>query len=113
MAYDNILAARLEKLITRKFCKSGTLKETRIFGGFGYMLNGNMCMGILNTTLMIRVGVETANTLLKEPHVRPMDLTGKIMKGWAMLEPKAISKDQDMERYCRLSVEFVKTLPKK
>lgn len=112
MPFDEGLAARLDGIIRERFSGSG-LTETRIFGGFGYMLNGNMCFGIHRDTLILRIGAEQAEKILSEPHVRPMDLTGRVMKGWVMLEPEAITEDEDLERYCQLAIAFVATLPVK
>ena len=113
MAFDPGLAERLEDIVAMRFAHMDGLSETRMFGGFGYMLNGNMCIGIHKDTLIIRVGVDTAAEIIGEPGVRPMDLTGKVMKGWATLEPEAIAEDSDIERFCSLAIEFVTTLPVK
>lgn len=113
MAYDPDLANRLEEVVSGRLSDISGLTETRIFGGFGFMLSGNMCFGIHKDTLIVRVGAETASDILHEPHVRPMDLTGKVMKGWATLEPGAIANDKSLERYCRLAIDFVSTLPAK
>ena len=67
MAYDEGLATRLEEIITRDFVHVGGLTETRMFGGFGYLLNGNMCIGIHKDTLIVRVGVDVAPTLCERP----------------------------------------------
>ncbi len=112
MPFDPGLAERLEDIISSRFSHLHGLKETRMFGGFGYMLNGNMCLGIHKDTLIVRVGT-AAEALVKEPHVRPMDLTGKIMKGWATIEPEAMEDDAALERFCLIAVEFVRGLPAK
>ena len=109
MPFDEGLAMRLQETVGDY---SG-MTETRMMGGFGYFLNGNMCVGIHKDSLIVRVGVETAEKILQEAHVRPMDLTGKVMKGWATIEPEAISEDSDLERYCQLAIQFVETLPGK
>ena len=62
MAFDPGLAERLEAVITDRFADIGGLHETRMFGGFGFLLNGNMCVGIHNDTLIVRVGAETARS---------------------------------------------------
>ncbi|MGB0909128.1 MAG: TfoX/Sxy family protein [Nitrospirales bacterium] len=113
MPYDAGLAERLVDIITNRFRQVPGLKETRIFGGFGYLLNGNMCVGIHKDTLIIRVGILTAEKLLKESHVRPMDLTGKIMKGWATIEPEAMDEDDNLARFCQHAIDFVSDLPPK
>jgi TfoX/Sxy family transcriptional regulator of competence genes len=113
MAFDQGLAARLEEIITRDFVHIGGLVETRMFGGFGYLLNGNMCVGIHKDTLIIRVGVDTAEKLIGEDNVRPMDLTGRVMKGWATVEPGAMEDDDDLARFCDHAIAFVSDLPPK
>ncbi len=109
MPYDPGLAERLAENMP----PHAGLEETRMFGGFGYMLNGNMCLGIHKDDLIVRVGLEASEKILREPDVRPMDLTGKVMKGWATIEPPALAEDADLARYCRLAIDFVETLPAK
>ena len=77
------------------------------------MLNGNMCVGVYKEWLVTRVGTETASIILTEPYVKPMDITGKTMKGWAMVSPKGIRGDKALERHINLAIDFVKTLPHK
>ena len=109
MPYDQGLADRLEQCIP----EISGLSETRMFGGFGYMLNGNMCVGIHKETLIVRVGVETAEKILQEPNVQPMNFTGRVMKGWATIEPEAMIEDQDITKFCQYAIDFVLTLPPK
>lgn len=112
MAFDQGLAARLTELVETELSDK-QLTHTGMFGGHGYLMNGNMCFGIHRTTLIIRVGTDVANRILSEPYVRPMDLTGKVMKAWATLEPEAISEDSELLRYCQLACDFVASLPAK
>ncbi|MBI2421226.1 MAG: TfoX/Sxy family protein [Candidatus Hydrogenedentes bacterium] len=112
MPFDPGLAARLEEIVTRDLAHYA-LTETRMFGGFGYLLQGNMCFGIHKDTLIVRVGEETAAKLIKIKHVRPMDLTGRIMKAWATIEPEGMASDKDLLRFCKKAVTFVQDLPAK
>ena len=112
MPFDAGLADRLEEIVTRDFSHVD-LTETRMFGGFGYLLRGNMCFGIHKDTLIVRVGEAVTEALFKEKHVRPMDLTGRVMKGWATIEPKAMESDEDLARYCGHAIAFVQDLPAK
>ena len=84
-----------------------------MFGGIGWMLNGNMCVGIYKEWLIIRVGVDVAEQVLKEPYAKPMDITGKAMKGWAMIFPEGIEDDSELNRYVNLAIAFVTSLPAK
>jgi TfoX/Sxy family transcriptional regulator of competence genes len=113
MPFDPGIAARLEEIKQRDFGHISGLEETRMFGGFGYLLNGNMCVGIHKDTLILRGGVDGAARLLEEDHVRPMDLTGKIMKGWVTVESEAMEEDSDISRFCSHAITFVNELPSK
>lgn len=88
-------------------------EEKKMFGGIGWMLNGNMCVGVYKDWLIIRVGELATKELLKEKNVKAMDITGKPMKGWAMAGPAATAEDTDLERYVSLAVDFVRSLPAK
>jgi len=109
MAYDLGLAERLKECIG----DDDRLSEMRMFGGFGYMLNGNMLLGIHKEFLIVRVGVEAAERILQGPGVTPMDITGKVMKGWAKIDAEGLSEDEDLRRYCDDAIAFVSTLPPK
>ena len=52
-----------------------------MFGGIAFMIKGHMCCGVLNDELVLRLGQVGAREALTEPHVRPMDFTGRPMKG--------------------------------
>jgi TfoX/Sxy family transcriptional regulator of competence genes len=109
MPYDPGLAERLEEVLADHF----NMEEKKMFGGIGWMLNGNMCVGIYKDWLVIRIGVEAAEKVLKEPNTKPMDITGKAMKGWAMIFPEGLEDDSDLNRFIQLAIDFVTTLPAK
>ena len=58
------------------------LREKKMFGGLAFMLNGNMCVGVTNDDLMVRVGTKEHDSLLALPHTGPMDFIGRPMKGF-------------------------------
>jgi len=113
MAYDEGLAARLEEIVRDRFQHVAGLEETRMFGGFGYLLRGNMCIGIHKDTLILRVGTDAAEVLLQQKHLRPMDLTGRVMKGWVTADPDGIAEDDAIVQLCQHAITFVQTLPVK
>lgn len=113
MPFDPGLAERLTNVITNDYSFIDGLTENRMMGGYGYFLNGNMCVGIHADTLIVRVGVPTAEQIIQQDHVRVMDLTGKVMKGWATIEPEAMEDDAELKRFCGFAIDFVSTLPVK
>lgn len=110
MAYDKKLLERLDKL---KTSGRSDIQKKNMFGGIAYFLKGNMCYGIHKDFLVLRLGDELSEKVLENPHAKPMDLTGKIMKGWVMIAPKGFEEGQSLSRYVNLAIKFVSTLPPK
>ena len=86
MAYDERLATRVRDLLTG----DPALSERKMFGGLAFMLDGNMCCGIVGDRLMLRLGAELAEQALKRTHVQPMDFTGRPMTGMVFVAPEGL-----------------------
>ena len=87
--------------------------EKKMFGGVGFLLNGNMCLGVWKTSLIARLGPEQAEPALNEPYVQEFDITGRPMKGWVMVEADGIESSEELSVWIQRSVDFVSTLPRK
>ncbi|MDP2206487.1 MAG: TfoX/Sxy family protein [Alphaproteobacteria bacterium] len=109
MPYDFGLAERLAEIVG----SNPGMNEKKMFGGIGWLLNGNMCVGVYKDWLIIRIGQKQADALSEVPYVKPMDITGKPMKGWAMVSPKGYESDKNLERYVKIALSFVNDLPPK
>jgi TfoX/Sxy family transcriptional regulator of competence genes len=107
MPYDPGLAERLEEILRGR----PGFEQKKMFGGIGWLLNGNMCVGIYIEWLIARVGESAGAKLFKEKHAKPMDITGKPMKGWAMIAPEGIAQDSDLKRLIESAIAFVRSLP--
>ena len=84
-----------------------------MFGGLGYLLNGNMLIGIWKEYLILRIGPDQARIALKKRHVKAFDITGKPMKGWVMIQEEQVGDDLDLKRWVKQAMDFVTTLPPK
>ena len=109
MAYDETLAQRIRELLADKH----SVVEKKLFGGIAFMLRGNMACGIVKDELMVRVGPERYDDALARPHARPMDFTGRPMKGMVYVGPEGLRSDADLAGWVRRGVEFAATLPAK
>ena len=109
MAFSENLATRIRSCLSRK----KRIIEKRMFGGIGFLMNGNMLVGVWKNSLIARLGQEQGEQALLEPHVQPFDITGKPMKGWVMVEPDGIENDEQLSLWIEKSEEFVRALPKK
>lgn len=56
MPYSEFFPARIRHALTGH---RGTT-EKKMFGGIGFMLQGNMCVGVWKTSLIARLGPEKA-----------------------------------------------------
>lgn len=109
MAYDETLAQRIRELLADKH----SVVEKKMFGGIAFMLRGNMCCGIVRDDLMVRVGPERHEEALAQPHARPMDFTGRPMRGMVYVTPEGCRTDEALKRWVELGVKFAATLPPK
>ena len=89
-----------------------SIEAKKMFGGIGYLMNGNMICGIHKQFLVLRLGTEQASAALDLPHVKPFDITGRAMKGWVMME-EGFNSDEDLLAWLNKTRTFVSTLPPK
>ena len=84
-----------------------------MFGGIAFMVRGHMSVGIVKDDLMVRVGPEQHERLVREPKARPMDFTGKPMKGFLYLASPGFESDADLERWVGEGLSYAESLPPK
>jgi hypothetical protein len=70
-----------------------------MFGGLAFMVAGNMCCGVTGSDLMLRLGADGADAALDQPHVRPMDFTGRPLSGIVYVAPQATATGPDLHRW--------------
>ena len=81
-----------------------------MFGGVGFLLNGNMLVGVWKDSLIVRLGPDEGEAALLEPHVREFDITGRPMKGWMLVEPEGVGDDDQLKGWIEHAMRFVGTL---
>ena len=109
MAYDDGLAHRVRTILESR----GDIDEATMFGGVGYMLNGNLVCGIHDDALVARVGPDAYQDALAEPHAREMDFTGTPMRGFVFVDPPGTATDEALEAWLDRCLDFVGSLPPK
>jgi len=108
MAYDLKLAERIRSELDRV-----PTIEKKMFGGVGFLLNGNMVCGVNKENLIVRVDPAKHEALLKKPYARPFDLTGRPMKGWLLVEASGVKSKKQLGAWIKESMGFVSGLPPK
>lgn len=87
--YDEALAER----IRAELSPLTPFTERKMFGGLAFLINGHMACGIVRDELMIRTGPEWYQAALAMPHARPMDFTGRPMRGMLMVSPPGFANE--------------------
>ena len=101
MAYDERLADRIRALLGGR----ADVEERKMFGGIAFMVAGRMACGVTDGDLMVRVGPDRYEDALARPHTRPMDFTGKPMRGYVYVAPAGIAAKADLRAWVAWAVD--------
>lgn len=107
MGYNEALAGRVRSALREK---RGVV-EKKMFGGLAFLLRGRMFCGVLRNDLVVRVGPGRSDEALRQPHARPMDFTGKPMKGYVYVAAAGCRDARIMRRWLEWGAAFAATLP--
>ncbi len=108
MPYDAELAERMRAAMQSR---AGVV-EKKMFGGYCWMLRGNMLCGVEVGRFMFRVGAQQESHALSLPGARPMDITGKPMKGFVWVDASETA-GAALEAWIDLASRHVGALPPK
>jgi TfoX/Sxy family transcriptional regulator of competence genes len=103
VSYDEELANRIRVILSER----DDVVEKKMFGGLCFMVNGAMCCGLTKSDFMVRVGPDAYDDALAQPHARPMDFTGRPLKGMVYVEPAGLRTRPALERWVRRGLAFV------
>jgi len=109
VAFNQDVAERLREV----FGAHPGLTEKKMFGGLSFLVNGNMCCGVIGDELVVRVDPNSVGEALARPGARPMDFTGRPMKGWVMVAPAGFATTEELTSWVELALKYVEGLPPK
>jgi TfoX/Sxy family transcriptional regulator of competence genes len=107
MAYDEQLAARVRRVLERR----RGISEKRMFGGICFLVRGNMCCGVVGGELVVRVGPGAYAEALARPYARPMDFTGKPLKGFVFVSPEGLGSPRALRSWVDRGERFARSRP--
>ena len=108
MAYDLELAERIRTELAGQ-----PITEKKMFGGIGFMLNGNMVCGMHKNDLMLHVAAADTNALLKRPGAKPFEMRDKPMQGWVLVSADAVATQATLAKWIHVALTYAQTLPAK
>lgn len=106
MAYDKSVSLRLKTALLGE-----DVSERKMFGGLAYMMNGNMCCGVVNDQVVLRLGKEGVAKALEDPNIREMEFTGRPMP--TMVYMDGFVSDSEFEDWVAEAVAFTRGLQEK
>lgn len=109
MAFDETLATRIRTALKDR----KDVVEKKMFGGVAFMIRGHMSCGVSGSSLMLRIDPADADVLLKEPAARPMDFTGRPMRGFLFVDPPGIATAASLRSWVGRAIAHAETKPKK
>lgn len=102
MAYNKTLAQRVRS----RLADLTDVEEKAMMGGLSFMLNGKMCVGVIEDALVCRIHPALYDKALKKTGCRPMDFTGRPMRGWVFVDPAGMKNKQDFDSWVQLALDF-------
>jgi TfoX/Sxy family transcriptional regulator of competence genes len=102
MPYNERLAERVRHLLPRPL----RVEEKKMMGGLTFMVNGKMCVGILNDDLMARIDPDEYDTALARKGCREMDFTGRPMRGFVFVSPEGTRTGSGLAWWIRFALSY-------
>ena len=105
MAYNEKLADRTREIIARTH---NNVEEKKMFGGLCFMVNDKMCVGVEQERFMVRLDPAKYDEVIEKEGCKPMDFTGRVMKGYVFVDAVVLQTKKDLEYWIKLALEFNK-----
>jgi hypothetical protein len=109
MSYNTLLEDNIEDIVHQW----DGLEKKKMFGGICYLVYGNMALGVWKDYLIVRMSPDLAAEKLNNENVREFDITGKLMKGWVMVEKGSWDSSDELAGWLDIGRLFALSLPKK
>jgi len=105
MGFNEKLVDRVRELISLIHKK---VEEKRMFGGLCFMVNDKMCVGVEQQRLMVRLDPAKYEEAMKKDGCKPMDFTGKVMKGFVFVDIDALNTKMKLEYWIKIALDYNK-----
>jgi len=105
MAYNEKLADRTREIIAQTH---KITEEKKMFGGLCFMVNDKMCIGVEQERLMVRLDPLKYDEVIEKEGCKPMDFTGKVMKGFVFVDADTVKTKKQLEYWITLALDYNK-----
>jgi hypothetical protein len=110
VAYDEALAVRIRELLV----DAPDLTEVRMFGGLAFLISGNMAVAASGQGgILVRADPAQGGRLLATTRARPMEMRGRTMQGWLLVDDEAVRTKRQLARWVGIGTKYARSLPPK
>jgi TfoX/Sxy family transcriptional regulator of competence genes len=103
MAYDEVLDQRVRRFFEKRRVR---YEAKRMMGGLCFMVKGKMCVGVETNRLMARIGPDSYDDALTRKGCRPMEFTGRPMRGFVFVMLDALRSDKALASWLELALAY-------
>lgn len=104
---------KLEDLLDHHLIANEELVKKKQLGGVGYLLNGNMCLGIYDDYLVVRTGKQLADSLIRQPGIERFEAGNEDLEEFIMVVPGIYKHSKAMSKFIEKGLEYTSKLPPK
>lgn len=104
---------RLEDLLDHHLIDNEELEKKKELGGVGYLINGNMCLGIYEDLLVARIGRSLAETLVKKPGIQRYLPDENLYDDFILIEKSIYNHSKALQKFIKQSIKYTSNLPPK
>ena len=103
MAFNEKLTDRVREILA---ATHNITEEKKMFGGLCFMVNDKMCVGVESERMMVRFDPDKYEEVMEKEGCRPMDFTGKIMKGYVFVDAEALKTKKQLDYWVQLALDY-------
>lgn len=109
MKYEIALVERIKSVLDSDL----EIQEKEMFGGYCFLLNRHMCIGVIGDNLLARIGPDHYSKSLAQNYIKQFDYAGRPMADVVCIEAELITTDDELSDWLNKSLGFVQSLPEK
>jgi len=102
MPFNEKLADRVREAIA----ELPNVEEKLMFGGACFMVNEKLCLGVIKDEMLCRIDPSLDEEILEQTGCRPMDFTGKSMKGFVFVGEEAMKTKKEFDKWIALCLQY-------
>ncbi len=104
---------KLEDLLDHHLIANEELVKKKQLGGVGYLINGNMCLGIYDEFLVVRTGKPLADSLIEQRGIERFEKGNEDLEEFIMVKPEIYNHSKAMSKFIEKGIDYTSGLPPK